>query len=148
MEAVTDVAGEVWEGIKNGAIAVTGAIVDVAKQAIEIAINIGGKIYRLGELAIKTLADAFHAVGAAFNMLLVKANELLEWFERAFSWQDMWNTHKAIDQAFRGVGPLLAGYVTTAKNFADTKSSTSCRAGSMRPSRRSGDVTTTSSSAR
>ena len=54
-------------------------------------------------------------------MLLVKAHELLEWFERAFSWEDMWNTHKAIDQAIRGIGPVIAGYVTTARNFADQK---------------------------
>ena len=47
-DSVTDFAGEVWQGIKSGAIAVAGAIVDVSKQAIELAINIGGKIYKLG----------------------------------------------------------------------------------------------------
>ncbi len=120
-DVVADFAGEVWQGIKSGAIAVAGAIVDVAKQAIELAINIGGKIYRLGELAIATLADAFEAVGAAFNMLLVKANELIEWFQRAFSWEHMWNTHKAIDEAFRRIGPVVAGYVGTARTFVDEK---------------------------
>ena len=52
-------------------------------------------------------------------MLLVKANELLESFERAFSWEDMCEHAQAIDEAIRGIGPVHRRLCETANNFVD-----------------------------
>ena len=116
---VTDFANDVWQGVKSGAVAVAGAIVDVAKKTLDLAITIGGKLLTLGQLAIETLSDAFNAVTAAFNMLLVKAAEVVEWLQRVFAFEDIWNTQAAINEAVRRMEEVLAGYVAKARSYVD-----------------------------
>lgn len=116
---VGDFASDVWEGVKNGAAVVAGAVVNVAEKAVDLAIMIGGKVFALAQLAIETLTDAFNAVTAFFNMLLVKAKDAIDWLRRALAFEDIWNTHKAIDQALHRMTPLLTGYVDRVRNLVD-----------------------------
>jgi hypothetical protein len=116
-EDATDFANDVWEGVKSGAMAVAKAIVDTTGQAVDLVIKIGDQLFALAQLAIETLVDAFNGITALFNMLLNDIKDLIAWLRRVFSFEDFWNTHKAIDQALHRMTPLLSGYVGKVRSF-------------------------------
>jgi hypothetical protein len=118
---VTDFANDVWQGVKTGAVAVAGAIVDVAKKTLDLAVMIGGKLVTLGQLAIESLADAFNAVTAAFSMLLVKAEEVVAWLQRVFAFEHIWNTQAAINEGVCRMEEALAGYIAKARGYVDER---------------------------
>jgi hypothetical protein len=119
-----DFANDVWEGIKTGAAAVVQVAQDTVSKAIELAIDIGGKLYALSEIAIETLTDAFHAVESFFNMVGTGAELFIDWLKNGFSFAEIWNTHKALYEGLKELGPSLAGdngLVKKARAFFDDK---------------------------
>ncbi len=86
-------AGDVWEGIKNGAIQVYHVAVETISKVF---IYIGKKIVELAEFVIDTVDKAARAAEAVLRQVVAAVTKVVDWLKSLFAFEDIWNTAKAM----------------------------------------------------
>lgn len=106
-----DWAGDVWQGIKNGVVRVRNVVVG---SVTTVLIWIGDKIVELADIVLDTIRAAVHVVEAMFATLAVAAAKVVDWLKALFSFKDIWDTKKALED---GMKLMLSYGVTTIEHF-------------------------------
>jgi hypothetical protein len=87
-------AGDVWQGIKDGAVRVYAVAVEAITTVI---IWIGDKIVELAAFAIETVAAAARAAEAVLRQIIPAIGPVLDWLKSLFSFKDIWDTAVALE---------------------------------------------------
>ncbi|BBA98104.1 hypothetical protein RVR_4161 [Actinacidiphila reveromycinica] len=104
-------AGDVWEGIKNGAI----EVYEVAVHAVtSVFVWVGEKIVELVGFAIDTVESAVHAVEAVIREVVDAVSRVVDWLKALFDFKDIWDTKRALES---GMGMLLSYGSATLEHF-------------------------------
>lgn len=111
-----DWAGDVAEGITNGAIEVFAVLIDTVATVF---IRIGEKFIEAVGFAIGTIAGALLAVEAVLAMVVVSIPAVLGWLRSPFYFKHVWDTKTAMEEGFS----MMLSYGTTVvagvKKFTD-----------------------------
>ncbi|WP_131748904.1 hypothetical protein [Frankia sp. Cppng1_Ct_nod] len=93
-------AGDVWQGIKNGAI----RVYDVAVGAVTtVFIWVGEKILRLVNFVINTVETAVRAVEAVFRQVVETVGKVVDWLKSLFAFKDIWETKQALTDGMKTI---------------------------------------------
>lgn len=109
--------GDCWEGIRNGAIAVTRAIVGVGSKILHVVIEIAGKAVELVQTLIEGVESAVHAVEAVFRMAVESVAKVVDWLKALFAFKDIWATKEAVES---GLTTLVDYAAHTVTHYGDT----------------------------
>lgn len=103
---------DVWEGIKNGVIAVTKFVVHVADAVVDLVVQIGDAIHHLVGVVVSGIESVVSAVQGIFAWIGAEIEQLIDWLKMLFDWQDIANTAKALEQALSQSFGYVAGVIT------------------------------------
>jgi hypothetical protein len=104
---------DVWEGIKNGVIAVTKFLVNVADATVDLAVKIGEEIHHLVGVVVSGIESVVSAVQGVFAWIGAEVEQLVDWLKMLFDWRDIANTAQALQQALSQSFPYLANEIET-----------------------------------
>ncbi|OLE27888.1 MAG: hypothetical protein AUG49_03955 [Catenulispora sp. 13_1_20CM_3_70_7] len=110
-------AGDVWEGIRRGVIAVEHAIVNAAEATIHLFVKIGEQIIEAGKLIIDGLISAVHAVEAVIRQVVAAIVKVIDWLKALFDFKDIWETKQALES---GMSTAM-GHANTAVAYCGTR---------------------------
>ncbi|ROO86146.1 putative Ig domain-containing protein [Actinocorallia herbida] len=93
-----DWAGDVWEGVKNGAI----AVYHVAVHAVtSVFVYIGDKIVELVGFVLDTVDATVRAVEAVVREVVETITAVVDWLKSLFDFKDIWDTKTALESGMR-----------------------------------------------
>jgi hypothetical protein len=98
---------DVWHGIERGAIALRGFVVDLANRTVSLAVQIGRDLVELSAVVIRGVKDAISVVHGILNVIGAAAAKVIEFLKALFSWNDIWDTKTALEEALTKTGPYL-----------------------------------------
>jgi hypothetical protein len=116
-------ADDVWEGIKNGVIAVTQWVVDAANALVTLTVEIAGAVQTLADLALSGIETIVSVVQSIFVAVGALVADLVSWLLMEFGWDAVWNTKLALESAVTQAFPAFLAIVQgaqpqlTVKNF-------------------------------
>ncbi|MGW1076120.1 hypothetical protein [Streptomyces sp. NPDC002537] len=104
---ITKVAGDLWHGLKRGAMVITEAVVEGGKKLVTLAVRIGKVVIKGIKLGLHALEQVAHFIVQVLKAIGAAIEKIIEWLKALFSFRDIWNTKKAFEQAMDSAGPLL-----------------------------------------
>jgi hypothetical protein len=116
---VTGWAGDVWEGIKNGAIEIQAITVSAADQLATFTAKIGNYIVRGVQIAIKNLEQAAHFIAGVFQSILADIELVIEWLMALFDFKAIWHTKMAFEQALTTIPKTIEQLTSLAATYTD-----------------------------
>ncbi|MGP0049323.1 MAG: hypothetical protein ACLPZR_10830, partial [Solirubrobacteraceae bacterium] len=106
-------AGDVWQGIKDGAI----QVVDFYVAAVStVFIKIGEWIVELVGIVIDTVESAVHTAEAVFREVVESIGKVVDWLKSLFAFKDIWDTKRALES---GTGTMLSYGAATVEHFGN-----------------------------
>ncbi|BAE50198.1 hypothetical protein [Paramagnetospirillum magneticum] len=116
---IGDWAGDIWQGIKNGVIIITSAVVDLAKQIATLVVKIGDEISAAFDMAIHGIEEAAQFIGGVFQWIGAEIETAISWLEALLDFGAIWRTKMAIQSCLvNGLGSCITG-LGTMKSAAD-----------------------------
>ncbi len=94
--SVAHFAQDVWHAVKKGILQLTHAVVDAAKQVIQLAVELEGVGQAVMKFIVKTIDDVAHAVQTAFKWIEVEVEDAINWLKSVFDWQDILATKDVV----------------------------------------------------
>jgi hypothetical protein len=91
--------GDVWEGMKNGAIRIKNAVVDAAKKVATFAVEIGEFAAKGVSLAVHGLEQAAHFIAGVLQGIEAAVENVIKWLRAVFDFGAIWRTKKAFQEA-------------------------------------------------
>jgi hypothetical protein len=88
--------GDIWNGIKQGAVAVGNFFVDTAQATVNFTLsilNVGTQVFAF---AVHTVDDAVNVVHSIFVYIGAAVDRVVEWLRALFDWNDMLNTQAVL----------------------------------------------------
>jgi hypothetical protein len=116
-DTASDFIGDVWHAIENGVHEVAHFIVDVARGAVTLMVEIGGELVQLAEWVIETVEAGLLAVSAVFNWIRVKAEQAIDWLKALFDFQAIWNTKTVFQGQLDALTRYLLEQIDTWSNL-------------------------------
>jgi hypothetical protein len=116
---VTEYAGDVWEGIKNGAIEIQAITVSAADQLATFTAKIGNDIVRAVQIGIHNLEQAAHFIAGVFQSILADIELVIEWLMALFDFKAIWRTKMAFEQALTTVPKVIEQLTNLAATYTD-----------------------------
>ncbi|MFC1413305.1 Ig domain-containing protein [Streptacidiphilus sp. N1-12] len=117
LDEFLDFLGNIWEGIKNGAIEVYN--VYQAEGFFGVVIWIGGKIVEVAKVVIDGVETAGQVAEAYFNTVVQDITDALDWLQSLFDFSAIWNTKKALADGLTKVVDLGIATLDYAGTLAD-----------------------------
>lgn len=111
--------GDIWEGIKNGVIAIKNFIVDVANKTVDLVIKIGEWISDTFHLALEGLEHAAHLIAGIFEFLGAQIHKVIDWLKALFDFKAIWHTKMALEEAILSVPKYVAKLAGAGRKGAD-----------------------------
>jgi len=111
---LADFPEDIWQGIREGVLALEKIATDIEKGTIKVWVAISGAAAYAFEFIIKTIDDVVHAVVAAFKWIGAEVLKAIDWLKEFFSWTDILNTTNIIAHYLAGV--LQSGIDSVAPN--------------------------------
>ena len=111
--------GDIWEGIKNAAIAIKNFIVDTATKIAHFAIQIGEWIADGVKLMIKGIEEAAHFIAGIFNAIGAAIEKVIDWLKALFDFPAIWRTKKAFQQALLALPTSISDALKSAEKLGD-----------------------------
>jgi hypothetical protein len=104
----------VWQGIKNGAIAVSHAAVDLIKGIVQVVIDIGGAAVKVFGALLDGAQAAARAAESVFRQVVADIGKVVDWLKSVFAFEDIWQTKTVLAD---GVSTVLSYGLATVKHF-------------------------------
>ncbi|GHG75107.1 hypothetical protein [Streptomyces griseocarneus] len=101
------VGGDIWQGLKRGAMVVEKAVVEGGKKLVPLAVRIGKVVIEGVKLAFHALQQVAHFITRVLKAIGAAIEKVIEWLKALFAFRDIWNTKKAFEQAMRSAGTVL-----------------------------------------
>lgn len=116
-----DWVGDVWQGIRQGVIAVVSAEIRTTARMIVLGIKLGEGVVEYLHATWDDAVSAAHAVEAVFVAIGAKIQEAIAWLAWAFDFKDALLTAKALRTAMSGapyvVTPTIEAFSEIAHDF-------------------------------
>ena len=111
--------GDIWEGIKNGIIAISNFVVDVARKIANFTLQIGAEIAKGIQLAITGLEQAAHFIAGVFAAVEAAIEKVIDWLKALFDFGAIWRTKMAFEQALIAAPPYIKQLTNLGRLAAD-----------------------------
>ena len=108
---VKDFFEDVWEGIKNGVIAVTKFLVHIADAVVDLTVQIFNEVHDLVGMVVSGIESVISAVQGIFAWIGAEIQKLIDWLKWLFDWNDIADTAHALEQALSQAFPYVAGVI-------------------------------------
>jgi len=112
-------AGDVWEGIKNGVVHITDAVVDIVQKVATFTVRIGDQIAQGVTLAVHGLEQAGHFITGVFAAVEADLDKVLDWLKALFDFAAIWRTKMALQQGLATVPGWVKSVVGEAGRVSD-----------------------------
>lgn len=118
-DELSDFFGDVWEGIKNGAIKIWHFAVDVADKVAHFVAQIGKEIARGVKLGLKGLEQAASFISGVFAALAAEIEKVIDWLKALFDFGAIWRTKMALEEALLAAPAYVTKATDLGKQLAD-----------------------------
>ncbi|MEU7133316.1 hypothetical protein [Streptomyces sp. NPDC046261] len=116
----SDLAGDVWNGIKQGVATVDNWVRKGGQILAEGLKWLGKEALKGGQLVIKGLYDAGHAIAGMAKKLVKDVQDVVNWVKSVLDFGAIWRTKQAFEEVLRLFFPKAVGEVATQKKKIDT----------------------------
>jgi hypothetical protein len=116
---IADFFGDVWEGIKNGIIAISKFVVDVTTKIANFTLQIGQQIAQGINLALKGLEQAAHFIAGVFAAVAAAIEKVIDWLKALFDFAAIWRTKMALEQALLAAPTYISQLCQLGEKAAD-----------------------------
>jgi hypothetical protein len=119
LDEISDFFGDVWEGIKNGIIAMSDFVVDIATKIANFTLQIGQEIAQGINLALKGLEQAAHFIAGVFSAVAAAIDNVIDWLKALFDFAAIWRTKMALEQALLAAPAYIKALAQLGEKAAD-----------------------------
>ncbi|KAH8649748.1 hypothetical protein BGZ60DRAFT_534628 [Tricladium varicosporioides] len=119
---VTDFPGDVWHHVEQLGDSILSAgesglvklsdgvsfILSKAGDALHFMLNLAGQAI---DIVLDTVAQVYKAMNYVFKLIGVGLKEFMKWLGHLLGWDHIWNTHKMIAGAMKGMSPTPGRFV-------------------------------------
>lgn len=106
-EWASSFAQDIWHGIKTGALRIAKVVADTVRKTVQLTADINNTLIHLGEIALDSMEDTFHAVGGLFSTLEANVEAVIDWLQQKLPIADIWDTKNAIENWLLRLPPFL-----------------------------------------
>ncbi|MFJ9773890.1 hypothetical protein ACIRVF_22055 [Kitasatospora sp. NPDC101157] len=117
--AAEQLAGDLWQAVKSGAVAVEHVVVDAAGKVATFTLRIGETLVNGVKLVVHALQQAANFVVGVLRAIEAALEDVIRWLRALFDFGAIWNTKKALEQSVQGFLPMLGRGVQHARGAAD-----------------------------
>lgn len=118
---IEDFAGDIYQGIKNGLIAVENAAVDVENSVVKLTVTIANAVTQAVSLTLTAIDDVINLVSGVFQAIEAAVEDVIDWLKALFDFAAIWNTatwiEAAISQGLTTVQGFLNGIDTSSQSW-------------------------------
>ena len=110
---------DVWEGIKNGAIALKDFVVDAVNKVVTLTLQIANEIQHGIQLALKGLEQAAQFMAGVFQAVEADIDKVIDWLKALFDFGAIWRTKMIMQSAMDAVPGYMKYLVGLATSEVD-----------------------------
>ncbi|HEY5033279.1 MAG TPA: hypothetical protein VIJ54_12430, partial [Actinomycetes bacterium] len=110
-DGVVEMAGDFWEAIRSGAIAVKKTVIDLAAGLARITVAGYDNVEYAFTVVWDKVIEAAHVVEAIFNSLLAKISAVIDWLKWTMDIKDVFETKDAMTGMLLQLPDLLENYL-------------------------------------
>jgi hypothetical protein len=116
---IGDFFGDVWEGIKNGAIEIEHFVVHVADKVVSFTLKIAGEIQHAVALALEGVEHAAHFMAGVFQWVGAELEKVVDWLKALFDFGSIWRTKMAFEKAILATPAYVKAVLERAEASVD-----------------------------
>jgi hypothetical protein len=130
-------AADIFEGIRNGVIAISEFVVDVANKTVDLVLKIAKWTEKVARLAFDGIEKIASFIAGVFHAVEAAVEKVVDWLKALFDFGAIWRTKMAIQEGLLGVPAYVKKLAESAGTdasrwFADKKTQVEKAFGEMK----------------
>ncbi|HYH07908.1 MAG TPA: hypothetical protein VEK11_12695 [Thermoanaerobaculia bacterium] len=112
-------AGDIFEGIRNGVIAISEFVVDVANKTVDLVLKIAKWTEKVARLAFDGIEKIASFIAGVFHAVEAAVEKVVDWLKALFDFGAIWRTKMAIEEGLLGVPEYVRQLALSNQKRAD-----------------------------
>jgi len=111
--------GDIFEGIKNGVIAIAHFVVDVVRKTVDFTLKIAEWTAQALGLPFEGIEKAADFMAGVFNAVDAGIDKVVDWLKALFDFGAIWRTKKALEEGLLSVPDYVTSLAESGRKAAD-----------------------------